>query len=211
MTVDPRSLRRSIPWRLAQGFARILAAALFDLRVYGRENVPPRGGALIVSNHQSYLDPVLLPLRLERPLNYIARAELFRGPIRGYILRSIFNAFPVRQGAGDLRAVKETIHRLRDGHLLNLYPEGARTFDGEIGPMRPGVGLIVHRAGVPVIPAVLVGAFEAWPRQRRLLRPGPIRIRYGPALNLSSLAPEEIVAKIDVTLREMFQALRAAR
>lgn len=202
---------RSIPWRVAQAIARVLTTILFDLRIYGQENVPARGGALIVSNHQSYLDPMLLPLRLERPLNYIAKSGLFRGRVRGWLLRSVFNAFPVRQGAGDVGAVKETIRRLREGHLLNLYPEGARTADGEIGPMQPGVGLIVRRAGVPVVPAVIVGAFEAWPRQRRVFRPRPIRIEYGPAMDLVDLSHDEIVAIVDRTLREMLQATRDRR
>lgn len=201
-------LGRSIPWRLTQAIARVLTTVLFDLRVYGRENVPARGGALIVSNHQSYLDPMLLPVRLERPLNYIAKSELFRGRIRGWLLRTVFNAFPVRQGAGDVAAVKETINRLRQGHLLNIYPEGARTFDGRIGELRPGVGLIVRRAGVPVVPAVIIGAFEAWPRQRRFPRPRPIRVEYGPAMDLAGLPSDEIVAEVDRTLRQMLRTVQ---
>jgi 1-acyl-sn-glycerol-3-phosphate acyltransferase len=211
MKAHSMRLERSIPWRLAQVTARLLTTVLFDMKVFGRENVPSHGGALIVSNHQSYLDPLLLPVRLDRPLNYIAKSELFEGRIGGWLLRSVFNAFPVRQGVGDVRAVKETIQRLREGHLLNLYPEGARTPDGEIGRMQRGVGLIVRRAGVPVVPAVIVGAFEAWPRQRRMFRCRPIRITYGPVMDLVDLSRDEIVATIDRTLREMLQTLRDRR
>src|SRR5438067_10314676 len=134
-------IERSLPWRYLQILARVLTTLLFDLKVYGRRNVPPRGGVLIVSNHQSYLDPVLLAVPLERPLNYIAKSELFENVWFGRFLRSL-NAFPVRQGAGDVGAVRETIQRLKEGHLLNIYPEGSRTETGEIGPMLRGVGLI---------------------------------------------------------------------
>jgi 1-acyl-sn-glycerol-3-phosphate acyltransferase len=199
---------RSIPWKCAQILARVLTTLLFDLKVYGRENVPAQGGALIVSNHQGNLDPVVLAVRLNRPVNYIAKSELFDGQIGRWLLRTIFNAFPVRQGAGDVGAVRETIHRLQEGHLLNLFPEGARSEDGQIGPMLRGCGLIVHRAGVPVVPAAIVGSFEAWPIHRTLFRVRPVRVAYGPPMNVADLSPDEITALIDRTLREMFDDLR---
>ena len=114
---------RSLAWRSCQVLARVLTTLLFDLKVFGRHNVPKRGGVLIVSNHQSNLDPVLMAVRLSRPLNYIAKSELFEGRVGGWLLRRLFNAFPVRQGAGDVGAVKETIQRLQEGHVLNIYPE----------------------------------------------------------------------------------------
>jgi 1-acyl-sn-glycerol-3-phosphate acyltransferase len=199
---------RSLAWRLSQIPARVLTTLLFDLHVSGLENIPAAGGALIVSDHQSNLDPVLLAVRLGRPLSYIAKSELFQNRIGGWLLRSVFNAFPVRQGTGDVGAVKETIQRLRDGHLLNLYPEGGRTEDGEIGPLLRGVGLIVHRAGVHVIPAVIIGSFDAWPKYRRLFRAWPIRIAFGPPMNLDDMDPDEIVATIERSLPAMFLRLR---
>jgi 1-acyl-sn-glycerol-3-phosphate acyltransferase len=187
-------------WSVLRSLVRPVAVLLFDLKVYGRHHIPAEGGVLIVSNHQ--------PLQLKRPLNYIAKSELFGNPFAGRFLRSVLNAFPVRQGHGDIRAVKETIQRLREGHLMNIYPEGSRTEDGEIAPLQGGVGLIVERAGVSVVPAVIVGAFEAWPMQRKFPRRGSVRIQFGPPLDLSGLKRDEIVATIDRTLREMFTALR---
>lgn len=203
------SIQPTFFWKLLRSFVRPLAVALFDLKVYGSEHVPAKGGVLIVSNHQSCLDPVLLPLQLERPLNYIAKSELFQNPLAAWFLRSVLNAFPVRQGHSDVRAVKETIHRLQEGHLMNIYPEGTRTVDGEIAPLQRGVGLIVERAHAVVIPAVIVGAFEAWPYPRNLPRRSPIRIQFGPPLDLTGLGRDEILETIDRTLRSMFAALRA--
>ena len=194
---------RSLAWRSCQGLARVLTTLLFDLKVFGRHNVPKRGGVLIVSNHQSNLDPVLMAVHLTRPLNYIAKAELFEGRVGGWLLRKVFNAFPVRQGAGDVGAVKETIQRLQEGHVLNIYPEGARTDDGEIGAMQRGVALIVRRARVPVVRAVILGSFEAWPKFKRVFRPWPVRLRYGPPMILHDLQPDEIIDMIDRTLRDM--------
>jgi 1-acyl-sn-glycerol-3-phosphate acyltransferase len=115
----------------------------------------------------------------------------------------------VRQGEGDVGAVKETIRRLQDGHALIVYPEGSRTETGELGPIQPGIGLIARRAGVPVVPAVVEGSFDAWPKGRRVFRPRPVRVLYGPPLDLASLKANQIVGTIDTTLRTLFTELRA--
>jgi 1-acyl-sn-glycerol-3-phosphate acyltransferase len=201
-------IRRSLLWIGLQSFTSLTAALLFRLKVYGRHNVPAQGGVLIVSNHQSLLDPILLPLHLRRPLNYIAKSELFENRYFAWFLQSVCNAFPVRQGHGDVRAVKETIHRLQQGHLMNIFPEGSRTADGEIAPLRGGVALIIERAQVPIVPAVIVGAYEAWPIHRKFLRPCPIFIQFGPPMDLARLNREEMLALIDWTLRDMFATLR---
>ena len=93
--------QRSIFWKFLQTTVRPVATLLFSLKVYGRHHIPAEGGVLIVSNHQSLLDPILLPLHLHRPLNYIAKSELFRNRFNSWFLRSVLNAFPVRQGRGD--------------------------------------------------------------------------------------------------------------
>ena len=198
-------------WKCAQAVARLLTTLLFDLKVYGRRCVPARGGVLIVSNHQGNLDPVLLGCRMERPMSYLGKSELFEvHPFFTWLIRSL-GGIPVRQGAGDVGAVKETIQRLREGHVLNFYPEGSRTEDGEIGRLERGVALIVRRSAVPVVPAVIVGSFEAWPRKRSFLRPWPIWVRYGRPMNFDGQSADEIVATIDRTLRDMFDELRGSR
>jgi 1-acyl-sn-glycerol-3-phosphate acyltransferase len=201
------STERTLPWKCLQVVVRILTTLLFDLKVYGRDNVPARGGALIVSNHQGNLDAVLIAVRLDRPLNFIAKSELFQSRRTSWFLHML-NAFPVRQGAGDVGAVRETIRRLQAGHLINIFPEGSRTEDGRIGPLQKGVTPIVHRAGVPVIPAVIVGSFEAWPIHRRFFRPWPVRIKLGPPMELAHLESDQMIETIDHTLHAMFDELR---
>lgn len=104
-------------------------------------------------------------------------------------------------GAGDVGAVKRTIQRLREGYALNMYPEGSRSENGGISPLQKGVVLVVRRAGVPVVPAVIVGSFEAWPRHRSIFRPHPIRVQYGPRMGLAGLEADKIMDVIDRTLR----------
>src|SRR5678815_101259 len=93
-------------WKLAQLLVRIWGSIWFDLKVFGIRNVPRTGGVLIVSNHQSYLDPLMLGARVPRPMSYMAKSELFTNRFFGGLIRSL-GAFPVRQGAGDVRAIKE--------------------------------------------------------------------------------------------------------
>ena len=200
-------MRATAPWRFLQAIARVLTTLLFDLKVYGAHRVPDRGGVLLVSNHQSYLDPVLLGVRLRRPLSYLAKSELFRHKPFAWFIRSL-GAFPVRQGAGDVGAMKETIARLQEGHALNIYPEGSRTQDGQLLPIERGIGLVVKKAKVPVVPVVIDGSFQAWPRSCRLFHPHPIRVMYGPPMDLSGLRADEVVRTIDRTLHAMFDELR---
>lgn len=201
-------IRRTPIWILIRQICRVLTTVLFDLKVYGWYNIPQTGGVLIVSNHQSYLDPVLLSVSLDRTLSYLAKAELFRNPFFSWLIRSL-NAFPVAQGAGDVGAVKESIARLQEGHVLNIYPEGSRTEDGEIRPLEKGVALVIRRAKVPVVPVAIVGSFESWPKGQKYPRWRPIRVLIGPPMNeLWKLDRDAIIAKLDVTLRTMYDEFR---
>jgi 1-acyl-sn-glycerol-3-phosphate acyltransferase len=204
---EPISDQPGVIWKLAQTLCRIVTTVLFDLKVYGLHNVPKTGGVLLVSNHQSYLDPVLVGVRLERPLSYLAKSELFENPVLNWLIRAL-HAFPVRQGAGDVGAVKETIRRLQEGRALNIYPEGSRTPDGTLQPIELGVALVVRRAKVPVVPVILDGSFRAWPKGRKLFRAWPIRMSYGPPMDMSRMKAEEIGRTIETTFRQMLADLR---
>src|SRR5512135_3625913 len=114
-------MERTFVWRFLHAICRIAAVLWFNCRAYGVKNVPRKGGVLLVSNHQSYLDPVLLAIPLPRMVSYLAKSELFEHKALAWLIRSL-NAFPVRQGRVDTTAVKEMIRRLRAGELLNLYP-----------------------------------------------------------------------------------------
>lgn len=197
-------------WKLAQTLCRVTTTLAFDLKVYGAHRVPSEGGVLLVSNHQSYLDPVLVGVRLKRPLSYMAKSELFRFRPFAWLIRAL-GAFPVKQGAGDVGAMKETIARLQEGRALNIFPEGSRTEDGELLPIEKGVGLVIRKAKVPVVPVVIHGSYEAWPKDQKLPRPHPIRILYGRPLDLSSMDREQIIETIGRSFREMFAELREGR
>lgn len=205
-TASSDPLKATLLWRTLRFPARLIAALVFDLKVYGRHHVPRRGGVLLVANHQSYLDPVLLAAYLKRPMSYMAKSELFESPRLRWLIRSL-NAFPVKQGTGDFAAVRETIRRLRQGHMLSIFPEGSRSEDGRIAPMLPGAALVVKKAGVPIVPVVIEGSYDAWPKGRRMFRPWSISVMYGAPIDVSGLKADGITQLIDRTLRSMYAEL----
>ncbi len=174
-------------------------------RCFGIHHVPRQGGALLVCNHQSFMDPVLVGIALPREASFMARDSLFRHPLFGRLIRNL-NAFPVRRGTADIGAIKESLRRLKQGHLLVLFPEGTRTPNGRIGPMLPGLGAIAKKARLPIVPTLVDGMQEAWPRDRLLPRTGSVIVEYGRPLraeDYAHLSVEELMELIRTRLLEM--------
>ena len=199
---------RSWLYKLAQALTRILTTLLFDLKSCGLENVPRSGGALLIANHESYLDPVVVGVHLRRPITFMADNDLFKNRFFGWFIRNL-HAFPVRQGKGDVGAIKQAIQLLHAGHMLNVFPEGSRSTDGEIAKIQSGIALILRRADVPIVPVLVSGSYEAWPRHRSLFRTLPVRVWYGKPLQIEGLDSQSIVALVDRTLREMQAEVRS--
>jgi 1-acyl-sn-glycerol-3-phosphate acyltransferase len=200
--------QRSFVWKCFQIIARVGTTLMFDLKTYGHKNVPKDGGVLLVANHQSYLDPVLVAVHLSRPVSFLAKSELFENPYFGWFIRML-HAFPVRQGEGDIGAVKEIIRRLGEGHAVNIYPEGSRTETGEMARLEKGVALVIRKAGVPVVPVAIDGSFEAWPKEKTLFHAHPIRMKYGKPMDFSGKKGEQIVRELEDELRRLLGELRA--
>jgi 1-acyl-sn-glycerol-3-phosphate acyltransferase len=196
-------------YRFMRFLCLVTCIVYFRLRVYGLEHVPRTGGFLLISNHQSMLDPVLIGVRMPRFVSYMARATLFKNRFFGWFIRNL-NAFPVEQGKADTGAVKEAIARLKAGHVLTMFPEGHRTLDGELQPIQAGVALVIRRAGVPIVPVVVDGAYQAWPKggHNKLPRFVPVRVLYGPPLKADGLKADQITALIDRTFRDLLDDLR---
>lgn len=179
----------------ARSAVRLISTIFQDLKVYNVTNVPLSGGVLLLANHQSFVDPAFIAAKLPRKLSFLARSGLFDPIIFGWLIRQC-NAFPVKQGKGDVGAMKESIRLLQDGKALLMFPEGQRTSNGRLQEIAPGAALIVKRAKVPVVPIAIEGAFGVWPRHRMLPRTGKVRINFGKPVNLHQLDSRAIVPEI---------------
>lgn len=201
-------------WRLCRLPCRWFFTLYLCGRVFERRHVPSSGGGLLIANHQSFLDPVLAALALHREAHFMARHTLFEGRVFNRLIRSL-NAFPVKRASADVAAIKESLRILRAGELLVAFPEATRTRDGAIAPMQPGVVLLARKTGVPLIPTLILGAFEAWPRHSPLPLPGCVYIAYGEPLtpdDLRGLSDDEaitIVRQRIVDLRAEYAPRRA--
>jgi 1-acyl-sn-glycerol-3-phosphate acyltransferase len=180
---DPRN---RVYWFLQTSVA-LIAPLYFRYRVRGIENVPKTGPALVVANHQSFLDPVMVGLWLKRPVRFLARTTLYRGPIIRFVFEKLCT-IPLNRDAASTASIRQATAELRKGHMIGVFPEGTRSQDGCIGPLKPGFIALVRRAKVPVIPAALAGTGAAFPRGAWFVRPKTCRLVFGPPLSPEKLA-----------------------
>ncbi|HJS58338.1 MAG TPA: 1-acyl-sn-glycerol-3-phosphate acyltransferase [Vicinamibacteria bacterium] len=151
----------------------------FSLDCEGEENIPARGPAVIAANHPSYLDPVLLSVRVRRPIRFMAWDALFKVPLLGSFMRA-FGAFPVDVRPGHGReAFGRAQALIEEGEVVGLFPEGKRSRTGWMEPaLREGAARLAWATGAPLVPATIAGAFRAWPHHQTLPRPARIRVRF---------------------------------
>lgn len=195
--VTDRSLARFIWYRLVQGFFATLLASMCGIRASGRGHIPVAGPVLLVSNHLSHLDVLVLGILLKRPLNYVARSTLFFWPL-GPFIRSV-GAFPINREGMGAEGFKETLRRIRAGGIVTLFPEGTRTADGELGEMKSGIARLVIRSKATVVPAAIAGTFESWPKSRVFPRPHPLRVHFGEPISpevMANLDPDALTSLI---------------
>jgi 1-acyl-sn-glycerol-3-phosphate acyltransferase len=169
----------------------------YALQVEGAQNCPRKGGFVVVSNHQSIFDPLLLGVALPRMLIYTPRVSL-DGSFAYRLLTSGLDMEPVARDGRDVGAARRMIERVRRGEVLVLFPEQTRTRDGTLGRITPGFHMVAAHAEAPVLPVVIDGAFDAWPRDRK--RPhltGRIRVRIGPTVEVKELKRDEAARRVE--------------
>ncbi|MBI3961865.1 MAG: 1-acyl-sn-glycerol-3-phosphate acyltransferase [Deinococcus sp.] len=183
-------------YRVIWLLAFLLCNLLFRLQVRGREHLPRQGPFLLVANHSSYLDPIVIAVSLWRPINFLGHDGLFRIPVLRTILPWL-HTMPVRRGEGDVGAIRRSLHILRRGEPLLIFPEGTRSPDGRLRPARPGAAALALRTGVPVVPVGVVGAGRVLPVGGPF-RLAKIQVRFGPALDLKTSAAEPSTATLQM-------------
>lgn len=151
-----------------------------DLTRDGLQHLPRRGGAIVVSNHVSYMDAILLGSASPRPIQFIVLQWMYDLLLLRWFYWGM-GTIPVRAGT-DARGIRRALRVLRDGRLVGVFPEGTRSPDGQVGDAQPGVALLAALSGVPVVPVFIAGARESMGVGSGFPRPARIHVRFGPAL-----------------------------
>ena len=184
----PDTMMRWIYWLGWMSFGAAFRT-IFGMRIVGEENLITEGPVLVASNHQSFLDPPLIGNLYKTEMVFLARKSLFKGPATWVYPQ--WNAIPVDQDRPDMASLKTIIRKLKEGHRVLVFPEGARTVDGSLGEAAPGIGLIAAKSGVPIQPVRISGARDALPRGSSRIRFARITVTVGKPIYLS---PEELKA-----------------
>jgi 1-acyl-sn-glycerol-3-phosphate acyltransferase len=183
-------------WKIGYHLLYPLFKILFRLEIRGKENLP-QGGAILVSNHKSYLDPIVLGLATKRPISFMAKVELFKYPFFSSLIKA-FYAFPVRREEADKKALKEGVKRIKSGFLLGIFPEGTRVRSEEIGDFKPGLAFFYRLTKAPIVPAAVIGTRKVLMRKGILPYLGKIKVVIGKPLRFEggNVNEEELTKKI---------------
>ena len=158
--------------------SRLIGRLFFRLRIIHRERMIQTGPVILAMNHQSYLDPPLAGITCDRAIYFLAKRTLIDVPVLGWLLPKL-NVIPVNQEGIDRSALKALIRVLKSGNAALVFPEGARTLDGDLQPAQPGLGLVIAKTLAPVVPMRIFGAHESLPRGGGGLHFVPITVVVG--------------------------------
>jgi 1-acyl-sn-glycerol-3-phosphate acyltransferase len=199
-----RSLASRLWYKCMRSIVRIIALVGFRVRHSGQKNIPQEGGVLVVSNHQSHLDPPLVGMGCPRHMNYLARTTLFRfGPF-GRLIQSL-DAIPIDRDGLGLAGIKESLRRLKRGEMVLIFPEGTRSPDGEIKPFKPGFTSLAVRSGAAILPVAIDGAFRCWPKSQKFPHSGKIHVYYGQPIlpaDYKGMDEHDLVALVERRVRQ---------
>lgn len=169
---------------------------------------------MLLINHTSFLDPFMAALPLPRAVHYLARDTLSDLPVISWVLRNA-ETIPINRSAASTATIKHCIHHLEHGLLVGIFPEGTRSEDGNVGPLKPGFVALLRRVKCPVVPIGVAGAFESLPRGSYLPRPGRVRVVYGEPWSAEELEPYKARGKenelLEMVRQRMVECQQAAQ
>jgi 1-acyl-sn-glycerol-3-phosphate acyltransferase len=174
-------------WFVCSG-VRLLLRIWDRFEIHNPENVPAVGGCIIASNHVSYLDPPAVAVGIKhRVVHFMARDTLFSSPFARWFLTGV-QVMPMDRTKGDVGALRKGINMLKSGMVLGLFPEGTRSPNGEMQKPKGGIGFLIAKADVRVVPAYVDGSFQAFPKGAKRIKRGRVRVFYGKPIEPSEFA-----------------------
>ncbi|HVO80578.1 MAG TPA: AMP-binding protein [Terriglobales bacterium] len=216
---QPQPVQEALLYALSRT-AQLIAYDRFPLRVTGLDKVPARGPYIISSNHQSYLDPIilgsLLPWTVFRELFSVGTSEIFGSGFMRRLARWL-RVIVVDPDANLIPAMRAGAFGLRHGRILILYPEGERSIDGTPKVFRKGAAILSIHLQVPIVPVAIEGFYDAWPRGKPFQKFAPLQIAFGDPINpppqaqASETTYEQLAAELKARVVGMWNELRGER
>jgi 1-acyl-sn-glycerol-3-phosphate acyltransferase len=195
---------------LARLAVRAILEKWLQIEWAGREHLPRTGAAILLGNHSSFLDAIILEALTPRNIWFMAKNSQYRGRFMTWFL-GLARSFPVRRYTVDVQAVRNAIRVVQGGHILGIFPEGERNWDDRMLPFKRGTMRLVLALGVPVIPVGIAGAYGLMPRWTHRVKRVPLHIRLGEPVYIEPVAiaaqTEADIAAVTEKIRGAIQAL----
>ena len=197
-------------YRTFQLLVKPLVHTVARLELVGLEKIPASGPFVVVSNHQSFLDPLVVQALCPRPLHTLAKSTQFTSPVMSWIMPRVY-AIPTRRYRIEPQAVRVVLRRLAAGEGVGVYPEGERSWDAQLQPFRRGTVRVLLKAGAPIVPCGLSGAYDVWPRWSKTIRRRRIRVEFGDPIQWKAMDDRternEFLPEATAILRDALQRL----
>jgi 1-acyl-sn-glycerol-3-phosphate acyltransferase len=186
----------------AKIFGFFLFNFYYKIHIKNKQNIPLKGPVLIVANHTSFFDSIIIGYINYIPLYYIAKEELFKNKIFAFILR-LCGAVPISRFKNPSAGLIKTVNLLKEGGSILFFPEGTRSVDNKLLPAKLGTGFIIYHSKVPVIPVFIKGFYDLNKKWTVFLRPKSIYINVGKPIFFDSIPYEEIASKVMEAIKNL--------
>lgn len=186
-------------YKIFRALLKAIYRVLFRIEAKGIENIPAEGPVIIASNHISLLDPPAVGILIDRQVRFMAKEELFKIPVLGFLIRS-FGAFPVKRGGVSKDAIKSAISLLRSGEVMGIFPEGTRS-SGAAGAKK-GTAMIAIRSEAIIIPTAIIGEYKPFRK---------MYVMYGKPVHIQPIIDEKPDDLLDAVTAEIMKDINALR
>lgn len=176
---------------------------LFRIEIKGKENIKEIGNSCIIaSNHQSYLDPILLGYAFPRPLRYFSKKDMFSVPFLSFLIRHL-GAIPIDREEMTSMTMRQGVRVIKEGNYLVIFPEGTRSRTGKLLEPKEGIGFLHYKTGAPIVPVFISGSGRALPVGGKWVRPVKIKVFIGKKMHIEGKDYKKIAERVMEVIREL--------
>jgi 1-acyl-sn-glycerol-3-phosphate acyltransferase len=187
-------------YKITRWLGKIILKVYFRVHIKGLENIPDNEACIVVANHASFLDPFLISIIAPRVIHYITYAFFYYHPACHWFCKRTY-CIPLKKDGKDISALKKSLQLLKGGEIVAIFPEGKRSETGQLGKGEPGVALIALKAGVPILPVGIQGAYESYPKGSKFPKPATLTVNFGKPFRLTEALPKEASSNDEFQIR----------